>query len=246
MPIPWWSHLIWLLALTAGSFLVSWLFTDLFRLARSVYVGILAGVTAAFLYGYLSWINMDWRVFLSHQWIWGLVGAVIAGPLLIVLVAQVARRSQSPVLTPAPRPKGLRLVGALVWEGIVYGTAEGLLLSVLPVLMIWQTFSALGWTQSWAGAILMGMIALVASLIVIVVHHLGYREFRGPLVAGAAMTCGILSVAYLLTVNPLAAVGGHIIMHTGAILRGTELPPHQEKVKHAAASMLPLTDEGSL
>lgn len=238
MPVIWWSHLIWLLALAAGSFLVSWLFTDLFRLARTVYVAILAVVTAAFLYGYLSWINMDWAAFLSYQWVWGLIGAVIVGPLLIVSVAQGAKRSHAPILTSAPGPAGLRLVGALVWEGIVYGSAEGLLLSVLPVLITWQVLSAFGWTQSWLGVILTGTIALIASLVVIVVHHLGYREFRGPLVAVAAMTCGTLSLAYLLTVNPLAAVGGHIIMHTGAILHGTELPPHQEKRELAGASAL--------
>jgi hypothetical protein len=82
-------------------------------------------------------------------------------------------------------------------------------------------------------------LALVASVFVIVVHHLGYREFRGPQVAGAAMTCGILSLAYLLTVNPLAAMGGHIIAHTGAVLRGIELPPHQEKRVQTVASTLP-------
>jgi hypothetical protein len=37
--------------------------------------------------------------------------------------------------------------------------------------------------------------------------------------------CGLLSLAYLLTASPLAAVGGHIILHTALNLRGTELPP---------------------
>jgi hypothetical protein len=243
MPITWWSQLIWLLALALGSFLVTWIFTDLLRLTRTAYIGVLTVVTGGFLFGYLSWSNADWGEFLSHQWVWGLVGAVIAGPLLIVLFAQGAQRARhalSRVLAPTPRPEGLRLVGALLWEGIVYGIAEGLLLSVLPVLMAWQTLSALGWTQSWMGVIFSGVVALIASLFVIVVHHLGYREFRGPQqVAGAAMACGILSLAYLLTVNPLAAMGGHIIAHTGAILRGTELPPHQEKGVQTVASTLP-------
>ena len=172
---------------------------------------------------------MDWGAFISHQWVWGLVGAVVAGPLLIMLLAQGARRSQSRVLASTPRPAGLRLVGALLWEDLVYGIAEGLLLSVLPVLVTWQTLSALGWTQSWMGVVFAGVVAIVASLLVIVVHHLGYREFRGPQIAGALMICGILSLAYLLTVNPLAAAFGHSIAHSGAVLRGIELPPHQER-----------------
>ncbi len=239
MPITWWSQLIWLLALALGSFLVTWIFTDQLRLARTAYIGVLTVVTGGFLFGYLSWSNADWRAFISYQWFWGLVGAVIAGPLLVVLMVQAARRTQSPVLAPTPRPEGLHLAGALLWEGIVYGVDEGLLLSVLPVLMTWQALSALGWTQSWIGVVFSGLLALVASVFVIVVHHLGYREFRGPQVAGAAMTCGILSLAYLLTVNPLAAMGGHIIAHTGAVLRGIELPPHQEKRVQTVASTLP-------
>ncbi len=239
MPITWWSQLIWLLALALGSFLVAWIFTDQLRLTRTAYIGVLTGVTGVFLYGYLSWSNADWGAFISHQWIWGLIGAAVAGPLLVVLLALGARRSKSLVLASTPRPEGLRLLGALLWEGAVYGTAEGLLLSVLPVLATWQALSALGWTQSWIGVVCSGLAALVASLFVIVVHHLGYREFRGPQIAGAAMTCGILSLAYLLTVNPLAAMGGHIIMHIGAVLSGTELPPHQEKRVHTLENMVP-------
>jgi hypothetical protein len=239
MPITWWSQLIWLLALGLGAFLVSWIFADLLRLTRTVYIGVLAVVAAGFLFGYLSWSHADWGAFISYQWIWGLLGAVITGPLLVVLMVQGAKHTQTRVLAPTPRPEGLHLVGAFLWEGIVYGTAEALLLSVLPVLMAWQTLSALGWTQSWSGVVFTGVVALVASLFVIVVHHLGYREFRGPPVAGAAMDCGILSLAYLLTMNPLAAVGGHIIAHSGVVLLGRELPPPQEKEGHPVASMLP-------
>lgn len=238
MPITWWSQLIWLLAIALGSFLVTWIFTDLLRFTRTAYIGVLAVVTGVFLYGYLSWSNTDWGAFISHQWVWGLIGAAVAGPLLIMVLALGARRSKSQVLASTPRPEGLRLVGALLWEGAVYGAAEGLLLSVLPVLATWQALSALGWTNSWIGVVFSGLVALVASLFVIVVHHLGYREFRGPQIAGTAII-GILSLAYLLTVNPLAAMGGHIIMHTGAVLSGTELPPHQEKRVHTIENMAP-------
>lgn len=237
MPMTFWSQLILLFALVLGAFLVSWIFTDLLHLTQTAYIGVLAAVTGVFLYGYLSWSTMDWGAFISHQWVWGLIGAIVAGPVLIMLLAQGARRSHSHVLAPTPRPEGLHLVGALLWEGVVYGTAEGLLLSVLPVLVTWQTVSALGWTQSWMGVAFAGVVAIVASLLVIVVHHLGYREFRGPQIAGAMMTCGLLSLAYLLTMNPLAAAFGHSIAHSGAIFHGTELPPHQER-EHSTESRI--------
>ena len=159
MSIPVWSQLIWLLAITLASFLVTWIFTDLFHLTQTAFIGVLAVVTGALLAGYLSWSNTNWVTFLSYQWLWGLVGAIIVGLLLIVMLTR-GSRSQVQVFASAPRPEGLRLVGALLWEGLVYGMAEGLLLSVLPVLITWQTLSSLHWTQSWYGIILSGIIAL--------------------------------------------------------------------------------------
>lgn len=228
MPMTWWGALIWWLALALGSFLVTWIFADKLRMRRTPYIGVLAVVTGGFLYGYLSWSTTDWVTFLTYQWIWGLIGALVTGPLIVLAVSRGAQRSKAVTLEATPRPEGLRLAGALLWEGVVYGAAEALLLSVLPALMVWQALTALGWTQSWIGATLTGLVALAASVVVIVVHHLGYPEFRGPLLAVAALTCGALTGAYLLTVNPLSAVGGHIIMHAGAVLKGVELPPHQE------------------
>jgi hypothetical protein len=159
--------------------------------------------------------------------------------LIILVVSRGVQRSKSLAFDSIPRPEGLRLAGAVLWEGVVYGAAEVLLLSVLPALIVWQALTAQGRTQSRIGAVFPGLVALVASLLVIVVHHLGYREFRGPLVAGAALTCGILSVAYLLTMNPLAAVGGHIIMHSAAVFKGVELPPHQASESYATGKMEP-------
>jgi hypothetical protein len=238
MPITWWGQLIWLLALALVSFLVTWIFADLLRLRQAPFIGVLAVVTGAFLYGYLSWSNADWVEFLSQQWLWGLVGAVVVGPVLIALFLR-SKRSQPQAFEPAPRPQGLRLAGALLWEGLVYGVAEGLLLSVLPVLVIWQALSSLQWTESWYGLVLCGMIALAASVAVIVIHHLGYPEFRGRKLPFAVAGCVPLSLAYLLTMNPLAAAIGHSLLHMGAVLAGTELPPHQEKRERFVGSLMP-------
>lgn len=238
MPITWWSQLIWLLALALASFLVTWAFTDLFHLSQTPYIGVLAVVTGAFLAGYLSWSHTDWVTFLSYQWLWGLVAAIIVSSLIIVMLLR-SIRSQPEMLEPAPRPQGVHLLGALLWEGLVYGMAEGLLLSVLPALITWQAVSSLGWTQSWYGSILSGIMALAASVVVIMVHHLGYRDYRGRKLVSAEVGCAPLSLAYLLTMNPLAASVGHSILHMAAVLRGIELPPHQEPSGQAVESMMP-------
>jgi hypothetical protein len=66
--------------------------------------------------------------------------------------------------------------------------------------------SALGWLAA---------IAATGFLITwVLTSRLGMR--RTPYIAALA----------LLTASPLAAVGGHILMHTALNLRGTEMPPY--------------------
>ena len=124
--------------------------------------------------------------------------------------------------------------GLLVWEGLFYGAAEGLLLSALPVLVAWQTFHLLGWTDTTAGSIGSGVLAIGASVVVIWVHHLGYREFRGnPQIVLPILVCGVLSIAYLLTASPIAPVGGHFLLHAGLEVRGVAMPPYSKPLPMA-------------
>jgi hypothetical protein len=117
----------------------------------------------------------------------------------------------------------------LAWEAVLYGAAEGVLLSGLPVLAAWQSFRILGWTDHTVGAMGSGCLAVAVSAGVIWVHHLGYREFRHTRrVALPVVACGILSVAYLLTGSVIAPVGGHILTHAGMELRGVAMPPYSE------------------
>ncbi len=85
MSITLWSQFIWLCALALGSFLVSWIFTDLFHVPRTAYVAVFAVVTGAFLYGYFQWSHLNWASFISHQWLWGLIVAGISGLVVIAL-----------------------------------------------------------------------------------------------------------------------------------------------------------------
>jgi hypothetical protein len=73
-------------------------------------------------------------------------------------------------------------------EAIVYGIAEGLLLATLPVLVlaVWQVASAAGWTEGGWEKVAPGAMAIVGSLLVILVHHLGYAEFRQQAVRAKA------------------------------------------------------------
>jgi hypothetical protein len=231
MPLPdasmsWWMTMSAVGVVALVAFLVSWLLTDLLHSPRAVYLAAMMVVSGTLTYGYLAWSGTDAAAFITNNWGWGLVGALVSGGLTARAIKAGANRRGLGV--PAGR-RGARLAGALVWEGLLYGAAEGLLLSALPVLAAWQSFHLLGWTATTAGAAGSGALAIGASAAVIWIHHLGYREFRSsreillPIVA-----CGLLSLAYLLTGSPIAPTGGHVLLHAGAQLRGVPLPPYSK------------------
>jgi hypothetical protein len=149
------------------------------------------------------------------------IGAVVAG---VFVVNNVLNQPAS------VRPSGLELVGAILWLGVVYGTTDALLLSILPLFATWQALSSLGWTHCTYGRIACGALALIASLAVAGAYHLGFPEFRSASVVSPIIGNGVMSLASLLTMNPIAAVGAHISMHIAAVLRGADttlqLPPH--------------------
>ena len=216
--IEWGGAVLWLVGVIGGSFLVSWLLTDVLHLRRAPYVAWLALFTGTMTAGYLAWSGGG-AAFWVEGWTWGVLGAVLAGSFLSLMVSRIPRQRG---------PGGPSGIAAL-WEGVVYGSAEGLLLSVLPVVITWQMLASLGWNGGWAG-VAAGGAAVAASVVVIVAHHLGYRQYRGPAIASPVVGCAVLSVAYLVTANPIAAMGGHIILHLSMQGRGLELPPHATEV----------------
>jgi hypothetical protein len=216
--LSWPSTLGWLAAIAAAGFLITWVLTSRLGMRRTPYIAALALLTGGLTWGYLTWSDTSLTSFATNHWGWGLVGAAVAGALL----ARLSRHQPR-----GPRPRRWRLAATLAWEGVVYGATEGLLLSVLPVLVTWQAFAAHGWTSGTGKPLVAGIVAMGASLAVIVIHHLGYRGFHNRAALPPVMVgCGLLSLAYLLTASPLAAVGGHILLHTALNLRGTEMPPY--------------------
>jgi hypothetical protein len=137
----------------------------------ALYVGVLAVLTGGLTYGYLVWSGIDALEFVRIHWAWGLLGAVLSGGITAV----GSRRMRG---APAEGPRrALSRAGQVLWEDVVYGASEGMLLSVLPVLTVWQALERLGWTTGRTGKLGTGALALGASFVVIVAHHLGYREF---------------------------------------------------------------------
>jgi hypothetical protein len=217
VPVSWLGSLMWLAGLALVSFLVTWIFTDKIRMRRTPYIGLLTAVTVVIGWGYVRWAGLGLADVLLNRWALGLLVAPIVGAFLTVGIRRL------PVGQPL---HGRRLVVAILWEGGVYGIAEGLLLSTLPVLMTWQMVDALGWS-GLGGAVGRWTLPTLASVAVIVVHHLGYWEYRNGLLRPIAAGCGLMSIGYLITGSPIAPVVAHIIAHVSGLQHGGELPPHE-------------------
>jgi hypothetical protein len=216
----WGEALTAFVIIAVASFLVTWVLTDVLRIRRGAYIPILLVVALGLGAGYLAWSGTPTSELFWSDLGWGLAAGLIAASIALPLVRR---------LPAHPHATGTRLVGLMLWEGLVYGIAEAVLLSTLPVLAVWQTLVDLGWTGSGWGTIGSGAVAIAGALLVILVHHLGYAEFRTeagrPGLFGALVVCGLQAIAFLVTGNVFAPVVAHILLHAQLLMRGDELPP---------------------
>jgi hypothetical protein len=228
-PVPWVGSLLWLIGLAAASFAVSEVVATKYRVGRARYIGVLTLVTAALTVGYVVWAGLDPIQLLTTHWAWGIVAALLVP---VILSVPIARR-------PIEHRRRSRSLGdTLLWESVVYGIAEGVLLSTLPVLITWQMIHGLGWTGV-AGTVALWTLPIVASLGVIIVHHLGYWEYRNRELRPISLACGLLSLGYLLTGSPIAPTLGHVLLHGSILRHGEELPPHPRPDESARPERVP-------
>jgi hypothetical protein len=214
-----WTYVLWTLAAGVLGLFISAIFAGLFRMRRAVFLVPYVLLAGAFLYGYFHWAHLNVGEFIIRNWLWGVIAAIVVG---IIMVRNVLSQPSS------PRPKGPKLLFELFWFGIIYGALDALLLSVLPVLVTWQAFPDLG--NTILGKIGLALLALLASEFITTAYHAGYPEFRNASLVLPGIGNGIMTLAYVLSMNPISAVGSHVAMHIASVLRGTEktiqLPPH--------------------
>jgi hypothetical protein len=224
-PVPWVGSLLWLICVAVASFVVSEIVATRYRVTRGPYIAVLTVVVAALSVGYVAWAGLDPIQLLTTHWGWGVLAGLLIGA---VLAAGVSR------MPVEHRYTGESLGPRLFWEAVVYGIAEGVLLSTLPVLITWQMIHTLGWTGV-AGTLAGWTLPIVASIVVIIVHHLGYWNYRNKELSTISLGCGLLSLGYLITGSPIAPTLGHVLLHAAALLHGEQLPPYP----HPAASTSP-------
>jgi hypothetical protein len=207
----------WIAGAGAVGFAVSAVCSSVLRLPRGPFVlvhAVAVGVLGAlFFRGSGALVDRTAR----QRFAAGVATGLLVGAML---VAGVIRGSGG------TRPVGVDLATALGWYGVVYGVADAVLLTVIPVTAVraWWIPRTNAGPLGWRAA------ALAASLLVTALYHAGFAEFRRaalvqPLIGNAVVTAG-----YLVTGHPATPLLAHVLMHGAAVFHGmeatTQLPPH--------------------
>jgi hypothetical protein len=213
------TYFVWTLAASLLGLLITTVFVGILHLRRSAFLAFYVPMVGLFLYSYIRWADLNVGELIRQNWVWGVVIALLVS---IILVRNVLSQPAS------QRSQGSRLYFELFWFGLVYGAVDGLFLSVFPVLLTWQAFPALG--DTLLGKIGVALLALAASVVIAVAYHAGYPEFRNSSMRYAAFGNGVISLAYLISLNPISSFASHAVMHIVAVWHGSEgtvqLPPH--------------------
>ena len=218
--------LAWVLAAGLLGLAISGVFSGWLRLSRRAFLVPYLALSGAFLYAFVHWSQLELSALFSPNWAWGLLAGIVVGAFLVRNV-----RSQP----ASERSSGAGLAFDALWVGLAYGAMDALFLNVMPIVAVWHSFSAAGWAVDWPGKIAAGALGLLASLLVTLLYHLGYPEFRNRRVLLVLFGNALITLAYLVSTNPLGAVLSHVAMHVAAVYQGPEtmiqLPPHYSGVR---------------
>lgn len=215
-------HLAWLAGGMAGAFLVPFVVADQLGLARDVYLIVYVAFVGALLTGWVRDTGQSPREMLARRW---KLAAGLGFAFALIGAVLVTRAEDA-----GSRPDGIELAGALVWRGLVYGAADGLLLSAFPILLVFAALKNSRLRRRAGGLVAVGAIAMTASLAMTAVYHLGYSDFRSEKLRRPVSGDLVWSVPTLATLNPIGAPMAHAGMHVTAVLHNSEtdlfLPPH--------------------
>jgi hypothetical protein len=215
-------HVAWLVGGMGVSFLIPFLVADRLELQRDVYYGVyIPGALVLF----LAWARdtgQSIRAMCARRWQW----AVALGLLFAGLSAAIVFGSED----STSHPGGPEFVAAVLWRGVLYGAADGLLLSAFPILVVFAAFAGSRLRTTRRGTVAVGAVALLASLAMTATYHLGYSDFRSSKLRKPLMGDLVWSVPTLATLNPVGAPIAHAGLHVAAVTHSYDtdlfLPPH--------------------
>ena len=126
--------------------------------------------------------------------------AVGLGVVFAAISALIATRAEG----GTDHPGGIEFIAAIGWRGIVYGAADGLLLSAFPILLVFAALRDSRLRRRAGGLVAVGAVAMVASLAMTAVYHAGYSDFRSDKLRKPVTGDLVWSVPTLATLNPSA------------------------------------------
>ena len=215
-------HAAWLVGGMAGAFIVPFVAADQLGLQRDLYYALYAAAVVALFVAWARDTRQSLREMLARRWRL----AVGLGIVFAAISAFIATRAEG----EADHPGGIEFIAAIAWRGIVYGAADGLLLSAFPILLVFAALRDSRLRQRTGGLIAVGAAAMVASLAMTVVYHAGYSDFRSDKLRKPVTGDLIWSVPTLATLNPVGAPIAHVGLHVGAVVHNYDtelfLPPH--------------------
>ena len=216
-------HWAWLAGGFTLAFALPFVFADVLGMNRDLFYGLYAASVAALFWLWSRSTGYDLVAAVQRRWIAALsLGIAVAG----VLTVMVLRTEDA-----TARPEGIDLMAAIAWRGVVYGITDGLLLSVFPILVVFAAFTGHRLLESFRGKVVVGALALAASLAMTAIYHAGYSDFRSDKIAKPLTGDVVWSVPTLVTLNPIGSPIAHAGLHTSAVLHSydtdTFLPPHK-------------------
>jgi membrane protease YdiL (CAAX protease family) len=217
------SHWAWLAGGFVLAFAVPFVLADRLEIERDLYYGLYALSVAALFVAWARSTGYDLGAAVARRWPWAVGLGVLVGA---ILAFQLVRNE-----TATPRSEGLDLVAAVLWRGVVYGAADGLMLSAFPILVVFAALAGSRLDRGLAGKVAIGAVSLVASLAMTAAYHAGYSDFRSGKVAKPLAGDVLWSVPTLVTLNPVGAPIAHVGLHVSAVVHSpdteTYLPPHR-------------------
>jgi hypothetical protein len=217
------EHWAWLVGGIVVAFCVPFVFADVLGVSRDLYYGLYAVAVIGLFLLWARETGYDLAAAVERHWLWAVgLGLAVAG----VLTFLVLRTEDA-----TARPDGVDLIGAVVWRGLLYGAVDGLLLSAFPILVVFAAMAGSRLNKRFRGKVVIGIVAMLASLTMTAAYHAGYSDFRSDKMSKPLTGDLVWSIPTLVTLNPIGAPIAHAGMHTTAVLHSYEtdtyLPPHE-------------------
>ena len=218
-----WSMFGWVIVASILGFVISAIFAGRLRLSRHRFLIPYVSLVSIFPSSFIVQNKIDLTEILTENWAWG----ILAGGLVSIFLVKTVRNQPF-----SRQTRGADLIFDISWAGFVYGIIDALFLNVMPVVAVWVGASQFIWSANMVGKIGLGIVGLFASLLVTLAYRLGYPEFRNKSVGLVLVGNAIITLAFLLSSNPLGSLISHVAMHVAAVLQGPEttiqLPPHHQ------------------